>query len=180
VSPSDPFPAYSYVPGGPWPHPNRSAGGHQGGERPPPIGQSEGWAASAAYLRGIALFNAGYYWEAHEAWEGLWHAHGRAGAIADLLKALIKLAAAGVKVRERQPAGVATHARRAAELFAAAGTARLLGLDPAEWAATARGVAAEPPTDPSPPGSPVACVFAFELRPAESAASDPPGPAVTA
>ena len=32
------------------------------------------------------LFNAGYYWEAHEVWEGLWHAYGRRGATADVLK----------------------------------------------------------------------------------------------
>ena len=64
----------------------------------------------------IELFNAGYYWEAHEAWEGLWHAHGRRGATADLIKGLIKLAAAGVKVRERRPRGVITHSRRAASV----------------------------------------------------------------
>ena len=165
MSPDLPFPAYSYVPGGPWPHPNRSAGGHSAADRPPPIGPGEGWAASLAYLRGIALFNAGYYWEAHEVWEGLWHAHRRSGPIADLLKALIKLAAAGVKVRERQPAGVSTHARRAADLLAAAGSPRLLGLDPRTLAQTARSLADNPPTDPSPPGTPVSRVFAFELRP---------------
>ena len=115
--------------------------------------------------RGIALFNAGYYWEAHEAWEGLWHAHGRSGAVADILKALIKLAAAGVKVRERQPAGVKTHARRAADLFAAAGADRLLGLNVRELAGTARELADNPPTDPLPPGTPVTRVFPFELRP---------------
>ena len=61
-------------------------------------------AASPMFRRGVALFNAGYYWEAHEAWEGLWHAYGRRGPTADVLKALIKLAAAGVKVREGQRA----------------------------------------------------------------------------
>jgi predicted metal-dependent hydrolase len=66
------------------------------------------------------LFNAGYYWEAHEAWEGLWHAHGRLGPTANVLKGLIKLAAAGVKVRQGQPHGIITHARRAASLFEAA------------------------------------------------------------
>ena len=163
MSAGEPFPAYAYVPGGPWPHPNRAPG--RGRPAPAePIGPGEGWARSEAYLRGIALFNAGYYWEAHEVWEGLWHAHGRTGAIADVLKALIKLAAAGVKVREGQPAGVSTHARRASELFAAAGERRLLGLDMDQWAATARRVAVDPPLDPSPPGTPVARVFDFELR----------------
>ena len=58
------------------------------------------WEASRVYLRGFSLFVRGYYWEAHEAWEGLWIAAGRVGALAELLKALIKLAASGVKVRQ--------------------------------------------------------------------------------
>ena len=65
----------------------------------------------------VQLFNAGYYWESHEAWESLWHAAGRKGAIADFLKGLIKLAAAGVKLREHNRVGVERHARRALELF---------------------------------------------------------------
>jgi hypothetical protein len=64
------------------------------------------------------LFNHGFYWEAHEAWESLWHAVGRQGPVAAWLKALIKLAAAGVKAREGNPAGVARHATRALELLA--------------------------------------------------------------
>jgi predicted metal-dependent hydrolase len=66
---------------------------------------------------GIALFDRGYHWEAHEAWELAWHSEGRRGARADALKALIKLAAACVKIRQRQPRGVRVHASRAAELL---------------------------------------------------------------
>ena len=97
------LPDYSYVPGGPWPHPGREA--KRLGQAKPAKSAIEGddWPASPRYLRGIALFNAGYYWEAHEAWEDLWHAHDRRGPIADVLKGLIKLAASGVKVRDRQP-----------------------------------------------------------------------------
>jgi predicted metal-dependent hydrolase len=68
-------------------------------------------------LRGVDLFNHGFYWEAHEAWEGLWHACGRKGVLADFLKGLIQLAASGVKHREGIPHGVTNHARRAAELW---------------------------------------------------------------
>ena len=59
------------------------------------------------------------YWEAHmKSWEQLyWHACGRQGESADFLKALIKLAAAGVKHREGKPAGVHSHAQRAAILW---------------------------------------------------------------
>ena len=118
--------------------------------------------------RGIELFNAGYYWEAHEAWESLWHAHGRRGPTAEILQALIKLAAAGVKVREGRPAGVRTHASRAATLFEHAcqvGGPHQLGLDLREWADRARGIAENPPVDDAPAGTPVTRVFDFEIEP---------------
>jgi uncharacterized protein len=166
-----PFPPYAFVPGGPWPHPTRTPEGHSYGRsegKPDPI-VGDDWARSAPYRRGIALFNAGYYWEAHEAWEALWHAHGRQGPTADVLKGLIKLAAAGVKVRERQPHGILTHARRAAALFeearARAG-ARLLGLDLEGLIVQARRIADAPPGDPEPPGALVSRVFPFLLEPA--------------
>jgi hypothetical protein len=57
------------------------------------------------YLRGIDLFNHGFYWESHEAWEAVWISAGRRGSVADFLKALIKVAAAGVKAREGREAG---------------------------------------------------------------------------
>ncbi len=164
------LPPYSYVPGGPFPHPIREPAGHSFGRRvesAPPI-DGDDWQASDAYRRGIDLFNAGYYWEAHEAWEPLWHALGRKGPGADAIKALIKLAAAGVKVREGQPRGVATHAGRAAGLFEVVATAfgpRLDGLDLAAMARIARDIARRPPTDTSGEGAPVAVVFDFRIEP---------------
>jgi uncharacterized protein len=124
-------------------------------------------ANSPQFLRGVALFNAGYYWEAHEVWEDLWHAYGRRGVLADVVKALIKLAAAGVKVREGQEHGVRTHAGRAGELFAAArreGASHCLGLNLEEWAERCRTIAEAPPRDPGPVGCPVARVFAFQIE----------------
>ncbi len=117
--------------------------------------------------RGIELFNAGYYWEAHEVWEELWHACGRKGTTADVLRALIKLAAAGVKVRERQEHGVRTHARRAAELLGSAkerGDECRLGLDLAGLIERAKGVATNPPRDSSPLTLPVNRVFSFQIE----------------
>jgi hypothetical protein len=114
------------------------------------------------------LFNAGYYWEAHEAWESLWHAHARRGPIADVLRALIKLAAAGVKVREGRPGGVRTHASRAAALFERArqeAGACQLGIDLDEWIERAASIAVNPPVDPAPPGAAVSCIFDFMLVP---------------
>lgn len=164
------LPPYAYVPKGPWPHPTSSPQGHSFGRAHPaelPI-VSDAWDRSAAYRRGVTLFNAGYYWEAHEAWEGLWHAHGRHGTTADILRGLIKLAAAGVKVRERQPGGVVTHARSAAGLFRSAHalTGRnQLGLDLDDLAVTAQQIADDPPTDPGLPGDRVVRVFAFQIDP---------------
>jgi len=112
------FPPYTFVPGR-TPHPVRDPAGHlhdKPVESPPPINPQH-WPESRAYLHGVDLFNHGYYWEAHEVWEGLWHAAGRSGRTADFLKGLIKLTAAGVKVRQGQPRGVASHAAGAADLF---------------------------------------------------------------
>src|ERR1700758_4469822 len=120
------FPPYAFVPGR-LPHPHTDPAGHSFGVAPLPADPLEegDWQRCRDYLRGIDLFNHGYYWEAHEAWEGLWHACGRTGLTADFLKGLIKLAAAGVKARAGNPGGARSHARRAAELLRA--TAARLG-----------------------------------------------------
>jgi len=113
------FPPYTYVPGGPWPHPKSHPQGHayHTPEFPVPPIDPERWQDSDTYQEANQLFDAGYYWEAHEAWERLWHAANRTGPVAKMLKALIKLAAAGVKIRELRPAGASTHADRAQRLF---------------------------------------------------------------
>jgi len=166
-------PPYSYVPGGPWPHPIADPAGHSSGSRPGPalpvVGDA--WGKSPAYLRGVDLFNDGYYWEAHEVWEALWHAHGRRGPVADVVKALIKLAAAGVKVREGQPHGVATHAGRAADLLDAVRAGhgpRRLGIDLGDLASRAREVAGRPPTAAAGKDATVAVVFAFRIEPGQA------------
>jgi hypothetical protein len=118
LAPDLPFPPYSYVPGR-FPHPLSDPRGHSFGvktQRPSPP-DPEQWQLCRPYLYGLDLFNHGYYWEAHEVWEGLWHACDRAGQTARFLKGLIKLAAAGVKVNEGIPQGVRNHARRAVGLF---------------------------------------------------------------
>jgi predicted metal-dependent hydrolase len=125
LAPEFPFPAYSYVPGG-FPHPTSDPRGHsyQIDAEPAEDLRTAPWRKSRAYLYGIDLFNFGYYWEAHEAWEAHWHAAHRVSPVADLLKGLIKLAAAAVKVREGNRAGVRRHLQRARELFEAAWTNR--------------------------------------------------------
>jgi uncharacterized protein len=165
----EPMPPYSYVPGGPWPHPNSSPHGHSFGRTAFKVAvpaETQG-ARSPQFLRGVSLFNAGYYWEAHEVWEGLWHAYGRRGVQADVVKALIKLAAAGVKVREGHEHGVRIHAGRASELLGSArrsGPTHCLGLDLDDWARRCRRVAEDPPHDPAPIGTPVVRVFPFQIE----------------
>lgn len=116
--PDEPLPLSTYVPGR-TPRPVMDAPGNSaidaGGDLLPfdPVR----WRDSRPFLRGVDLFNQGFYWEAHEEWEGLWHAAGRTGPTADFLKGLIKLAAAGVKAYEGRPAGVRRHAARALALW---------------------------------------------------------------
>lgn len=112
------LPAYTHIPGV-TPHPIGDPRGHSFGQSHPP-GPAPDWQSlteHGLFQHGRRLFNAGYYWEAHEAWEGVWIAAGRTGLVADYVKGLIKLAAAGVKVREGSPTGALRHLARAEELF---------------------------------------------------------------
>jgi hypothetical protein len=116
------LPPYTYTPGVA-PHPISDPAGHSYGRVARPITvDAEQLGASPVFRRAIQLFQDGYYWEAHEEWESIWHALGRRGASADFVKGLIKLAAAGVKAREGNTVGVQRHLRRAVELLSAAST----------------------------------------------------------
>lgn len=112
------MPPYTHIPGI-TPHPTGDPRGHSFGREH--VGCcTPNWTSlpeCRPFQHGIRLFNAGYYWEAHEAWEGVWIAAGRSGLVADFVKGLIKLAAAGVKLREGELNGVRRHLGRAAELF---------------------------------------------------------------
>ena len=129
-----PFPPYAFVPGGPWPHPTSHPQGHSWGRPHVPVPPIEGddW-------RGLARVSRGDRAVQRRLLLGSPRSLGRPlarprprGPTADVLKGLIKLAAAGVKVRQGQPHGIVTHARRAAALFESAraeGGDRRLGLD---------------------------------------------------
>jgi hypothetical protein len=126
------------------------------------------WSESREYLYAIDLFNHGYYWEAHEVWEGLWHAAGRKGALADFLKGLIKLAAAGVKIREGRSEGASRHSQRAKALFesvrATVGTQEYCALSIDDLIEKTEQVKRTPPT-PAKSLDSVQIVFAFSLEP---------------
>jgi uncharacterized protein len=170
--PQEPFPPYAYV-SGHFPHPVSDPAGHSHGmprEQLAPLDPGR-WQECRPYLRGLDLFNHGYYWEAHEVWEGLWHACGRTGTLAAFLKGLIKLAAAGVKAREGRPEGVRSHARRAGNLLRAVceqlepGAPRYCGLALDELIGRADDLADHPETARGDPGKPVEVVFRFALIP---------------
>ena len=95
--PQKPFPPYRHIPGV-TPHPIRDPRGHSYGveevhdaEPLPP----EFWRQNEDYLYGVDLYNFAYWWEAHEAWEGLWHQ--AEGTYRLFLQGLIQVSAAFIK-----------------------------------------------------------------------------------
>lgn len=116
--PARPFPPYAYVPGQ-GPHPVRDPAGHSHGDANPAVSAVDpaAWRDCPVFLYGVDLFNHGYFWEAHESWEALWHAYPAESEAAKLLQALIKLAAANVKRREGRPRGVERHAGKCRTLL---------------------------------------------------------------
>lgn len=78
------------------------------------------WKEHPQFRRGVALFNAGEPWEAHEAWEAVWKAAKESGdqAVASFVQGLIWCAAAWVKRRAGEPRGAALHADRVAARMA--------------------------------------------------------------
>jgi hypothetical protein len=145
-APANPLPLYAYVPGHDLPHPVTDPRGHsysavhdepRGALNTPdlfahlptdPDSRRHALAATLAanptWLRALDLFNAGFYWESHEAWEDFWHALGRTTPEARFVQGLIHLAAAAVKIREGKPAGVSKHRQRARELVGGIEAAR--------------------------------------------------------
>jgi hypothetical protein len=110
------FPAYAYLPGR-QPHPVRDPAGHSYHHVDHLPVAAEASLDSDIFFWGLDLFNHGYYWEAHEAWEGLWQVADRGGPLRMLFKGLILLAAAGVKIREGKHVAAMRHAGRAAVLL---------------------------------------------------------------
>jgi hypothetical protein len=125
------FPPYTYVPGSGTPHPMSDPLGHMHGHTQvtPTALDPQHWHENKTFLYAVDLFNHGYYWEAHEVWESLWHAAGHHGQMADFLKGLIKLAAAGVKQLEKNPAGVSRHLAGSVTILQNVGEPKYCGID---------------------------------------------------
>lgn len=105
-----PFPAYRFVPGRN-PHPTSDPRGHSyqvpgsASESISLMAPAE-WARSVDYLYGCDLYNHAYWWEAHEAWEGLWQLTDKAGIQGRFLQGLIQTSACHLKRFVRHAKGV--------------------------------------------------------------------------
>lgn len=95
------FPTGPYLPGR-GPHPRHDPG--HGGTHVADLSPTR----SVHY--GIDLLHAGFDWEAHEVWEGVWRSLPRSAPRARLLQALIGLAAVGLKRSLGRPPGRAAGA----------------------------------------------------------------------
>jgi hypothetical protein len=149
--PARSLPPYAYVPGR-TPHPTRARSGHAFGAEHVALRHlpAEHWAENDAYLWGADLYNAGYFWEAHEAWEGLW----RIAPASDpsqrrFLQGLIQCAAACLKAAagDVQAAGrLATRGlARLQQVSSERDATPMMGLDVARFVAEFRAFAGADP-----------------------------------
>ena len=147
-----PFPPYAFLPGRD-PHPTRDPRGHSWSpveEPPPPYVEPARWRENDAYLYGVDLYNHGYLWEAHEAWEGAWIASRDDELQRETLQGLIQCAAAALKLRLTEPRGFAKLSQAGLgrlERVAREAPTPWLGLDVAAFALEFRAFAATQPTD---------------------------------
>lgn len=103
-----------------------------------------GWEQNEPYRYGAALCLAGYFWEAHEVWEAVWLACPPNARERRLLRALIQLANAGLKLKMGRVQAARRLLGEAEALLGECGAGRLMGVDTAALrsATTAAGRAA--------------------------------------
>ena len=122
------FPPYRHLPGK-TPHPTRAPQGHSYGRDLTPFDVDDrSWPHCDGYLFAIDLFNHGYYWEAHEWLEAIWHRAGRDTPIGSFAQGTIQAAAALLK----HSMGESASAKRLAVAAGAKlrrGAAVVLGVD---------------------------------------------------
>lgn len=94
-----PLPSYRYVPTQN-PHPVIDPKGHsyQKKEEKPDFLPPDLWMQNEFYLYGIDLFNGGFWWEAHEAWETVWMTTPKTDLTGQFLQGLIQFSAALLKL----------------------------------------------------------------------------------
>lgn len=112
--PDRPLPVEAYQPGG-GAHLRAQQTLHS--QRPSWDGKVDSLDCNSEYLWGVDLFNGGYFWEAHEAWEELWHCAPLDSIVRAFLQGLIQCAASALKMR--------TGHKRGAQRLAAKGLHKL-------------------------------------------------------
>lgn len=110
------LPPYAFLPGQ-TPHPEKDGGHGFGVDLETNAISEENYRDHPDYLYSIDLINLGYFWESHVYLEAIWNENKRKGPEADLLKALIKIGAAGIKYRMDMNDSGDGHLKRAEELF---------------------------------------------------------------
>jgi len=105
-----PFPPYRFLPGVN-PHPIENPRGHSFGKESEkffttPLGK---WQENESYLYAVDLYNDAFWWESHEALEGLWRKVPREKIQGQFLQGLIKISAAFLKWTLRERRGVIQH-----------------------------------------------------------------------
>lgn len=142
------FPPYAYLPGSGI-HPTRDPRGHSfGHNQERGFFEPDAWRANDDYLYGVDLYNHGFLWEAHEAWEGIWHPAKRDPLQATYLQGLIQCAAACLKIPMQQPRGLESLSRLGCEKLmqvAREGGAPFMGLELLEFAQELRSFAGSAP-----------------------------------
>jgi hypothetical protein len=111
----------------------------------PPIAAGQGPAANPAWIYGLQLLNAGYFWEAHEVLEPVWMNATPNSRERHLVQALIHLANAALKLKmgRRQAAGrIAALASESLGRAFARNAVPLLGLKVDDVSAAVAAVAA--------------------------------------
>lgn len=138
---SRPFPAYRFIPGQ-FPHPTAHPLGHSyhppGSPRPQvQLLEAHRWRESADYLYGCDLYNHGYWWEAHEAWEGPWQLTDKKGPQGLFLQGIIQVAACHAKLYLGNREGVSrlrnTSVERLNSALAQISESTYMGLDVRDW-----------------------------------------------
>jgi len=145
-----PLPRSRYVPGR-GPHPRHRAEPHL-----PPLPEPEpgaaafdarSWQPSIAYRYAIDLFNHDYFWEAHEALEGLLSETDRRSSTGRFLSSLVQLSAAMLKDSPSSHPGAQRLMERALRGLPH-GAQVFMGVDVAALVRDVRAVASGERTDP--------------------------------
>lgn len=137
---STPLPHQRYIPG----HTPRPSSGLDSRTVAEPFS-----LAHSKYLYGIDLFNHGFWWEAHEAWEPLWKACERGSGERLFLQGLIQYAAFLLKWDQRNKRSAVRLAKAAGEklvlsqaAFKPQSSTDVVGFDLSRWGEKAMTLAA--------------------------------------